>query len=318
MSNKSAGLGVRLGAGMVWGACWLVGRLPHWFLFHPLADFVYLVLYRVARYRVAVVRENLASSFPEKSAVELRTIEKKFYKNLAEYFIDAIDIAGMSERQHLKRCPWPDDNRARVTREIDGRAWIALLAHFGSWEIFSTFGFYRDSSAMVSAYKPLASPVFDLYYRRARNAPPRVNSVPSNEILRFFSAHRDGIDGRGVGITLIADQNPPLDAQSRWVRFLNHPTVFFHGGEKIARKFSLPVYYMRIRKTGRGRWEQTFEQIWDGVSPTSDYEITGRYADLLEEDIRRRPELWLWSHRRWKRRPEGDDAAKYEAQYGKI
>jgi KDO2-lipid IV(A) lauroyltransferase len=203
-----------------------------------------------------------------------------------------------------------------VVDEVGGRAWVALLAHFGSWELFSTFGLYRDSSAMVSAYKPLTSPVFDLYYRRARNAPPRVNSVPSSEILRFISAHRGGIEGRGVGIALIADQNPPVDAQSRWVRFLNHPTVFFHGGEKIARKFALPVYYTRIRKTGRGRWEQTFEQIWDGVSPTSDYEITGRYADLLEEDIRRRPELWLWSHRRWKRRPEGDDAAKYAAQYG--
>jgi KDO2-lipid IV(A) lauroyltransferase len=184
--------------------------------------------------------------------------------------------------------------------------------------MFGTFGLYRDSSAMVSAYKPLSDPVFDLYYQWARNLPPRVNTVPSGDILRFFSAHRDGIEGRGVGIALIADQGPALDAQSRWVEFLHHPTVFFHGGEKIARKYSLPVYYMRIRKRGRGLWEQTFEMIWDGTSPTTDYGITGRYADLLEEDIRQRPELWLWSHRRWKRLPEGDDAIKYEAQYGKI
>jgi KDO2-lipid IV(A) lauroyltransferase len=135
--------------------------------------------------------------------------------------------------------------------------------------------------------------------------------------LRFYTANKEGVaEGRPLSVALIADQSPRLDAQSRWVQFLNQPTVFFHGGEKIARKFSLPVYYMRVRKIARGRWEQTFELIWDGASPTSDYEITGTYARLLEEDIRRVPELWLWSHRRWKRRPKGEDARRYNETYG--
>lgn len=316
MSNRELSFGARLGFWAVYCACWVVGLLPHWFLYYPVADFVYFLLYRVARYRLQVVRENLATSFPEKSEAELRKIERGFYRNLSEYFIDAIDIASITERGFLRRCVWPDENRAETVRRTGGRNWVMLLGHYGSWELLSTFGFYRDSSAMVSAYRPLKNKVFDAYYKKARNHPPRINSVPSNEMLRFYAAHKDGVDGSSLCIALIADQNPPLDAQSRWVPFLNHPTVFFHGGEKIARKFSLPAYYMRVRKTGRGRWEQTFEEIWDGVSPTSGYEITGAYARLLEEDIRRTPELWLWSHRRWKRKPEGEDARQYEEKYG--
>ncbi len=317
MSNSSEdSFGVRLAAGAIRCACLVVGALPHWFLYGPLAGFVRFVLHRVARYRLRVVRDNLATSFPERSTGELRTIERDFYRNLAEYFIDGIDIAGLGERGRLKRCPWPDDNRAKVVAETAGRNWVALLAHYGSWELFGTYGFYREGPVVLSAYRPLKNRPFDLYYKRARNLLPRVLSVPSNEILRFFVSHRDGIDGSPLSIALIADQNPPLDAQSRWVPFLHHPTVFFHGGEKIARKFSLPVYYMRTRKTGRGRWEQTFEQIWDGTSPTSDYEITGAYARLLEEDIRREPSLWLWSHRRWKRKPTGDAAREYAEKYG--
>jgi KDO2-lipid IV(A) lauroyltransferase len=308
--------GERLAAALIYGVSRMVAALPHWVLYHPVADLLYFMLYRVARYRLRVVRENLASSFPEKGRDELRVIERGFYRNLAEYFVDAIDLAGLGEKGHIRRCPWPDDNRAEVMKQIGDRNWVAMLAHYGSWEMFSAFGLYRDATAMVSAYRPLKNRAFDLYYKRVRNLPPRVNSVPSNEILRFYSANRGGIDGSGVCIALIADQNPPLDAQSRWVPFLHHPTVFFHGGEKIARKFSLPVYYMRIRKKGRGMWEQTFEEIWDGVSPTTDYEITGRYAELLEEDIRREPSLWLWSHRRWKRKPEGDDAREYYERYG--
>jgi KDO2-lipid IV(A) lauroyltransferase len=305
-----------MGYRVIYGACWLAGLAPHWFLYHPVADLVCFVLYRVARYRLRVVRDNLATSFPEKSAEELRAVERGFYRNLAEYFIDAIDIASITPRQSVKRCVWPDANRAEVNSQLAGRNWVVLLGHYGSWELTSAFGYHSDSSAMVSAHRPLNNRAFDMYYEKVRNHPPRINSVPSNDILRFYAAHKQGIDGSSIGITLVADQQPNMDAQIRWVPFLNHPTVFFHGGEKIARKFSLPVYFMRVRKTARGRWEQTFELVWDGTSPTSDHEITDTYARLLEQEIRRTPELWLWSHRRWKRRPEGEDAREYNKKYG--
>ncbi len=90
MSNKKLTFGARLGLGVIWSACWLVGKLPRRFLYHPVAWGVYFLLYRVARYRLRVVRENLSSSFPEKSAAELRAVERGFYRNLAEYFLDAI------------------------------------------------------------------------------------------------------------------------------------------------------------------------------------------------------------------------------------
>jgi KDO2-lipid IV(A) lauroyltransferase len=307
-------LGTRLGYRVVYGACWLVGLLPSWILYHPVADAIYFILYRVARYRLRVVRENLATSFPEKRAAELRDIERGFYHNLSEFFVDAIDLASISAGEMMRRVGWPEDNRAEVLRVNDGRNWIVLMAHYGSWELMSTFGLWPGATTMVSAYRPLSNKVFDLYYKKIRNRLPRVGSVPSSEMLRYYVANRE--TARPFGIALVADQNPSLDAQSRWVRFLNHPTVFFHGGEKIARKFAIPIYYMHVRKMGRGRYEQTFELIWDGVSPTVDYAITGRYAQLLEETIRREPALWLWSHRRWKRLPEGDDAIKYREQYG--
>ncbi len=317
MSNsRGDSFGVRLAAGAIWAVCRAVGALPHGFLYGPVAGLICFVLHRVARYRLRVVRDNLASSFPERPVGELRIIERDFYRNLAEYFVDAADMAGLDERGHMRRCPWPDDNRAEVLAQTAGRNWIALAAHYGSWEWLGTFGLYRQGPVSVPAYKPLKNRPFDLYYKWARELPPRIRPVPSGEMLRFFSSHRDGIDGSPVSLVLIADQSPPLDAQSRWVPFLHHPTVFFHGGEKIARKFALPVYYTRMRKTGPGLWETTFEQIWDGVSPTSDNEITGAYARLLEDDILREPALWLWSHRRWKRRPEGDAARQYAERYG--
>ncbi len=204
----------RLGYWAMWGVCWTVGLLPWWILYYPFADFIYLVLYKLVRYRVAVVRENLANSFPEKSEAERREIERKFYHNLAEYFVDAVDISSITRRGRLKRCPWPDENRKKVVEQTAGRNWIALLAHYGSWELMSNFGYYRDSAAMVSVYRPVKNRALDLYYIKARNRKPRLNTVPDNELLRFYMANKDGIDGSPLSIALIADQNPHIDAES--------------------------------------------------------------------------------------------------------
>jgi KDO2-lipid IV(A) lauroyltransferase len=292
-----------------------VGLLPHRFLYYVLADAIYFVVYKLAHYRVTVVRNNLSSSFPEKGYEELRAIERGYYHNLSEYFVDAISMASITPRRLLKRVHWPAENRIMLNEIAGGRNWIALLGHYGSWEILNAYGLYNDSAAMASVYHHINNKAFDMYYYKVRNRLEGLHSVEMKEVLRFYVGHQAGIDGRALSIALVADQNATIDAQSRWVRFLNHPTVFFHGGEKIARKFGLPVFYMHVTKRGRGLWEQNFELMWDGVSPTSDYEITGMYSRMLEEDIRRYPELWLWSHRRWKRNPHGEEARRYNEQY---
>ena len=99
---------------------------------------------------------------------------------------------------------------------------------------------------------------------------------------------------------LIADQNPPRRPDSHWFRFLNQDTIFFDGGEKLALKCRLPVYFVRLERRRRGCYEMSFVPIYDGEEPVGPNEITERYVRLLEAEIRRCPELWIWSHKRWK------------------
>ena len=94
--------------------------------------------------------------------------------------------------------------------------------------------------------------------------------------------------------------NPPRRPDSRWFRFLNQDTIFFDGGEKLALRCQLPVYFVKMERLRRGRYEMSFELIYDGKEEVAEYEITQRYVRMLEAEIRRRPELWMWSHRRWK------------------
>ena len=101
-------------------------------------------------------------------------------------------------------------------------------------------------------------------------------------------------------LCLIADQNPPKRPDSHWFRFLNQDTIFFDGGEKLALRCHLPVYFVRMDRLRRGRYEMSFVPLYDGVEEVAPNEITERYVRELERVICEQPELWIWSHRRWK------------------
>jgi KDO2-lipid IV(A) lauroyltransferase len=105
-------------------------------------------------------------------------------------------------------------------------------------------------------------------------------------------------------VAMIADQTPPKFSIRHWFDFLHQPTPFFMGIEKLALKYRLPVYFLKIRKGPRGFYMADFVPLYDGEEVVEEYEITTRYTRMLEEMIRQRPELWLWSHKRWKHRPE--------------
>jgi hypothetical protein len=70
--------------------------------------------------------------------------------------------------------------------------------------------------------------------------------------------------------------------------------------EKLALRCNLPVYFVKMNRLRRGRYEMSFELIYDGKEEVAEYEITQRYVRKLERMICECPELWMWSHRRWK------------------
>ena len=66
----------------------------------------------------------------------------------------------------------------------------------------------------------------------------------------------------------------------------------------------MPVIFMDIQRVKRGYYSVTFSVLYDGKEKVEELEITRRYAAILEKIIRRTPHLWIWSHKRWKHKPE--------------
>lgn len=298
MKNQELNFGQRIWLGCLWQASRLFAVMPYWFKYYVVENVLFVLLFYCLRYRVKVVNRNLRNAFPEKNAREIAAIRRSFYRTLSEIFVDTINMAHMSRE---KACTvLTVKNLEKHSQAVHGRDWIAMSAHFGCWEYATYWGLYEPSQMLVAVYHPLRSAVMEELYRRLRNSACAL-TVSMRESLRFYLRNREkGIDGKNLVMGLISDQNPPRRPDSHWYRFMNQDTIFFDGGEKLALRCHLPVYFVRMERIRRGRYEMSFEQIYDGEEPVAEYEITERYVRKLEAMIRERPELWMWSHRRWK------------------
>ena len=292
--------GKRLLLEVSWCAAKLFACLPHWFKYHVVAPLLYLMLCYCLRYRKRVVVENLENAFPELTPEERQAIVRGFYRTLSELFVDMVNMAHMPRKKALRVLKIKD--AAQHAEAVKGRDWIALSAHYACWEYSTYLGVHDPSQLLLAVYHPLKNAVAEQLMLRLRNTEAS-EAIPMKESLRFNLRHRDeGIRGRNLVMGLIADQSPPLRKGGFWTEFFHRETMFFDGGEKLALRCNLPVYFTRMKRLKAGIYEMSFEQLYDGVEQVEEYEITRRYVEKLEEMIRQQPELWLWSHRRWKRK----------------
>lgn len=293
--SKHMGGGSWIVYGILRGLCWLVGVLPTWFLYHCLSDVLYFFIYKVAGYRLGVTRGNLALAFPEKSAGERRRIEKLFYRHLSEVMIDSLDLISITPKQVRKRLVI--ENLAEHEASVGGMNWIAALAHYGSWEYFSAYPLYTDSHT-ASAYRPLNNRAVDRLMLHARSR-FGMRLVRMYDLGRFAAEIKERPDGN-YALGMVMDQSPSGHSSHVWVRFLGQPTRFFSSMERFAVRYGMKVCFFHMEKTSRAHYRGHFEVIYDGREKVAGGEIVARYASRLERQVRERPELWMWSHRRWK------------------
>ena len=125
--------------------------------------------------------------------------------------------------------------------------------------------------------------------------------VEKQRILREMVRYR--AEKKPVTVGLLSDQKPRPEVTRTWVEFLHQETGFLDGGEVLAKKFGYPVFYLYITRTARGYYHVDMRTLAAQPKDTAEGEITKAYAKVLEENIHEQPELWLWTHNRfrWKR-----------------
>ena len=187
--------------------------------------------------------------------------------------------------------------------EAEGSPFCFLyLGHFGNWEWVSSIPLWTKADEVCGQiYHPLHNSVMDRLFLHIRGR-FGATSIAMKETLRTVLGWKR--EGRRAMVGFIADQSPKLEAMHHWTNFLNHETSFFTGAEKIGRAVGARYFYVDITRPRRGYYRAEVRELHIDEQSDSLYPVTDAYARALEESIRRNPELWLWTHNRWKRTRE--------------
>lgn len=268
---------------------------------YVLSDIVFFVVYRLVGYRRRVVRENLATCFPDKDSSWLRDVERRFYRYLGDLAVEFIYNLFASPTSIKDR--YKITNRQLVDRYFErGQSVILMSAHYGNWEYMVSSLNMQLLHHGIGVGKPLddKSVAAFITRRRTRYGTQVVDQTDVRQHVAFFDRYHVP-----CALMMLSDQSPSNPHKSYWTSFLGRDTAFLYGAEYFARKYNYPVLYYHVSRTRRGHYEVTFSILCEHPQQVPQYSIVEQYVRTLERHIFDQPEYWLWSHRRWKLTHEG-------------
>lgn len=238
--------------------------------------------------------KNLSNSFPEKSKVELRAIEKQFYRNLADTGMETLKLLTISEANLLKRVKIDSS----LTKEFNDKGWstFGMTSHFCNWEWLLVASSNQLGLELHAVYQRLRSRFFDNLMINIRS---RFGVIlhEKNEIVRDLIRIKGG---RPYLMSMVADQRPFSGENKYWTKFLNQDSAMYSGSEVLARRMDIKVMYASMKRVKRGYYEVCFKEIESDPKSSEVNAITEEFIKLAEEDIFSDPASYLWSHDRWK------------------
>lgn len=262
------------------------------------ARLLYYLLYYVIGYRKKVVRQNLTQSFPEKSFTEIKTIEKKFFRYLAELIFEIIKMTSISKAETLKRVKFTGLEQLE-THFKTGESVLACTGHYGNWELGTlALGLSISAKTMV-IYKPINNKIFETWFDCMRTKYGNV-FIAMRQTLRGMATYKS----EPTLLCFASDQSPTREETKYFVDFLHQQTAALLGVEKIARSTKRPVYYFKVNVVKKGYYHVEVLPMCLDPANMDEFAITNLHFKFLENIIKEQPQYWLWSHKRWKFKPE--------------
>jgi Kdo2-lipid IVA lauroyltransferase/acyltransferase len=265
-----------------------------------------LLVIRVARPLRRVGLVNLRLAFPEKSEPERAAILDASYGNLGRMIAECAHLDRLTPANVREVVGFDDERlwRNELPRQLDAHGVLVLTGHFGNWELFAyAHGLLGYPVHLVR--QTIKNPLIDAFVDRMRTR-------AGTRTLRKHGAARAvlrTVAEKGL-MVLPLDQN----ASGRtgvFVDFFGVAASTNAGFARIALRADVPVYPAFLVRDGTSPRHRIFilPRVPFASMPDREQatrEFTQRCTLVLEEMIRRHPDHWLWTHKRWRTRPDGE------------
>ena len=247
---------------------------------------------------------NLALAFPELTERERRAILWSSYRNLGlllAEFCKMPDYTAVRASEFIRYDGLENYLQARER----GKGVLVLTGHLGAWELSS---FYHSLMGypMAMVIRRLDNPLVDAFVNRIR-------CMHGNRVIHKDDFARGLIAamraGQTVGFLMDTNMTPP---QGVFVPFFGVMACAASGMARVAAKTGAAVVpgFLLWHEGERKyvlRFGEELEVVHTGDTEADAVTNTAAFTAVIEQYVRRYPEQWLWMHRRWKTRPDGDE-----------
>jgi len=247
---------------------------------------------------------NLELAFPEKSEAERTAILRGVYRSLGWQIGEFCKMSGYTAEQASKFIRYDGLEHYLAARE-KGRGVLVLTGHMGAWELSS---FYHSLMGypMSLVIRRLDNPLVDTFVNRIRCLHGN-RVIHKDDFARglLTSMHR----GETVGILMDTNMTPP---QGVFVPYFGMEACTASGMARVALHSGAAVLPgFLVWEAAEQRYVLHFGEelalIRTGDTARDIVANTALFTATIEAYVRRYPEQWLWVHRRWKTRPEGEE-----------
>jgi len=263
-----------------------------------LAQIIYFVHIRLRH----VGMRNLELAFPEKSLRERRKILRGEFTSLGRQLAEVCLFPSYT-KENLRSVVVYDGFENFEHAYQRGKGVLFLTGHLGGWEL-SAFSHSLAGYPLSIVMRSLDNPRVDGLIQSYRTMHGNKTMDKDDFVRGLLSAMRAG---QTVGILMDTNMTPP---QGVFVDFFGILACTASGLAKIAMRTDAAVVpgftvWDRTLRKYRLRFDPAVELVRTGNEEADVVANTAKFTKVIEDYVRRYPDQWLWVHRRWKTRPEG-------------
>lgn len=271
----------------------LISFLP-FRLLYIFSDFLKFLMQSVLKYRKEVIEENLRKSFPEKTEAEIAKLRSGFYSNFSDLLVESFKSLSVSKETMKKRFILKNPEIFQKLYDTN-QGVIMVMGHYTNFE-WTAMGIpLCVPNPCFAVYHPLKNKRFSkkIVWIREQFG---LKLFPMENTYPFMLNNK----AKAPLYVFMADQSPHKGKIKYRSPFLNRETPVHLGVENLSKKCNLAVVFIEVERVKRGYYEVEAKLLFDKPNETEGHEITDTHVQALEQLIRKKPQDWLWSHKRWK------------------
>lgn len=283
--------------GLALGVAFPVAYLPLW-IAYPLGEVLARFVFFVDRRHRRVAYENLRLAYGSSSTPEeIGAMARSHFRCLGQTFVDTCRLVRLHPH-HLLDGLEIEGLEVLESPKMKGQGVLYVTGHFGPWEYLPAVSTYLAGEPLTVVARPLDNPYLDRFLNALRHRwGSRV--VDKRNAMRVIM----DVLQKGGKVGVLIDQHVSR-REGIFVNFFGHPACTTSAPALLALRSDAAVIPVVVLREERGRFRIL---LGKEVSPPRTGHVkedvaalTAAMTTALEELIRRRPEQWLWVHRRWK------------------